>query len=113
MNTNKIIYYNRDTNQASLDKENWSDIKGYGNYEDPYFVLNDDEDWCSIRTSKLKEWLICFAKEKNNFRYFQSFVKISDVVGDVVTFNCYQVEKNPLSGKWERVSEDKDNSFIF
>ena len=113
---NQKIYYNPDSQQVSLDQINWVGVDRYDDYQQPIFMLNG-VDWCSIRTSKSGEWLICFAKFKSEYlaspSYFQSFVKTKDAYqghNKLVVFDCYEVSKNPATGRWER---ERENTGLF
>lgn len=100
----KTIYYNKNSQQISLDKTNWISSKTTNQFNQPIFDLNDKE-WCSISTTFNKESLKCFVKEKifdTTSWYYQGYVKVSDIANGIVIFNCYRVEKNLNNNKWER-----------
>lgn len=100
----KTIYYNQNTQQVSLDQKIWISSLKTNNYNQPIFDLNEKE-WCVISTTSNQESLKCFAKEKifdSTAWYYQGYVKISEITNDIATFDCYQVEKNPETNKWEK-----------
>jgi hypothetical protein len=106
----KLIYYNQNTQQVSGDKQVWVAIKGHNEFQTPYYVLNDKEDWCSIKTSVNGQWLICFLKEQSSLdqpsQCYKDIVKISDIFDpNCVIFSCYPVIKNETTGQWERAKE--------
>ncbi|MDR1670756.1 MAG: hypothetical protein LBR43_03490 [Spiroplasmataceae bacterium] len=100
----KKIYYNQSENKASLDKQRWVYSFKNNQYNQPIFDFNEQE-WCVISTTSDKQSLKCFAKEKitNSSTWFhQGYVKVNEMINGIAIFDCYQVEKNPATNKWER-----------
>ena len=100
----KKIYYNQTKKQVSLDQINWVSSKENNQFNQPIFDLNDQE-WCSISTTSNQQSLKCFVKEKiigNNSWYYQDYVNLKNVSNELITFDCYRVEKNLSTSKWER-----------
>jgi hypothetical protein len=65
--------------------------------------------------------LICFVKEQpftlDNHQeqavYYQGFFKVNELINDIATFNCYQVIKNSMTGKWEKAPDNyQDGDFL-
>ncbi|MDR1670540.1 MAG: hypothetical protein LBR43_02355 [Spiroplasmataceae bacterium] len=100
----KKIYYHQKNNQISLDQKTWINSSKFNQYNHPIFDLNDKE-WCSISITSDKQSLKCFLKDKmtdNSSWYYQDYVKLSNIANNIATFNCYRVEKNPATNKWEK-----------
>jgi hypothetical protein len=103
MTTKSINIYYQDlpVKQVSVDEKTWISVSGYNQHNQPYFNLNDTQDWCSIETSKSGEWLVCFVKLQNDGDpiYYRGFIPTNQFE-PIFIFECFETIKDIISGKW-------------
>ena len=114
---NKTIYYHLKIQQVSVNNKDWLDITNYNQYSNPYWDINENKDWCSISSTLNGESWRCFVKEQGtlfeNSKYYQAFVKKAEFPTNPIVFDCAEVKKNPVTGKWEKVQGKKEQDDDF